>query len=155
MISKTIKYTDYNDKPVEKTFHFHLNKAELTKMNFTESGESLIDIISEMTDDNAGTRRVLELLEEIVRLSVGEKSEDGSRFIKNDDIRSQLFDTEAYSELFSELLEHPDQTARFIQGILPKESQKEMAKALKTDDINNLSKEELIERINAAKNQNK
>lgn len=155
MISKTIKYTDYNDKPVEETFHFHLNKAELTKMNFTESGESLVDIITEITEDNSGTRRVLELLEEIVRASVGEKSEDGSRFVKNDEIRSKLFDTEAYSELFTELLQHPERTAKFIQGILPKESQKSLNKALNGDDVTKLSREELIARINAAKAEDK
>jgi len=155
MISKTIKYADYNDKPVEETFHFHLNKAELTKMNFTESGESLVDIITEISEDNAGTRRVLDILEQIVRAAVGEKSEDGSRFIKNDEIRSKLFDTEAYSELFSELLQNPEKTAKFIEGMLPRESQKELKKALNGDDVTNLSREELIARINAAKSENK
>ncbi|TKW75037.1 MAG: hypothetical protein DI610_04900, partial [Staphylococcus hominis] len=149
MISKKIKYTDYNDNTVEETFHFHLNKAELTKMNFTEDGNSLVDMISEITEDNAGTRRVLNILEDIVRAAVGEKSEDGSRFIKNDDIRSKLFDTEAYSELFTDLLQHPERTAKFIQGILPKESQKEINKALNGDDVTNLSREELIARIHA------
>lgn len=155
MISKTIKYTDYNDKPVEETFHFHLNKAELTKMNFTESGESLVDIITEISEDNAGTRRVLELIEQIVRAAVGEKSADGSRFIKNDEVRSKLFDTEAYSELFSELLQNPETTAKFVEGMLPRESQKELKKALNGDDVTNLSREELIARINAAKSENK
>lgn len=155
MISKKIKYTDYNDKTVEETFHFHLNKAELTKMNFTESGESLVDLISEISEDNAGTRRVLDILEQIIRASVGVKSEDGSRFIKNDDIRSKLFDTEAYSELFSELLQNPERTAKFIQGILPKESQKQLNKALNGDDVTKLSREELIARINSAKSEDK
>lgn len=147
MISKKIKYVDYNDNPVEKDFYFHLNTAELTKMNFTEENKTLTDIILEIGEDVTGTRRVLDLLEEIVRASVGRKSADGSRFVKNDDVRSELFDTEAYSVLFQELLENPEKTAEFIKGIMPRDAQKKVNKALKSDDITSLSREELMERI--------
>lgn len=146
MIAKTIKYVDYNDNPVEKTFYFHLNKAELTKLNFTAENKTISDIVMEIGNDITGARRVLELIEEVVRASVGEKSADGSRFMKNDDIRSELFDTEAYSELFTELLE-ADAAAKFITGIMPRDAQRDVTKVLKGDDITKLSREELMRRI--------
>lgn len=149
MISKTIKFEDYNGDQVEDIFYFHLNKAELTKMNFDESGKTLTDMILEISEDVTGTRRVIDILEKICRASVGRKSEDGKRFIKNDAITSELFDTEAYSELFIELVQNPEKAAEFIQGMMPKETQKNMKNVLKGDDLTNLSREELVARINA------
>ena len=51
----------------------------------------------------------------------GEKSADGKRFIKNDDIRDGFAQTEAYSELFMELATDANAAASFVNGIVPKD----------------------------------
>ena len=150
MISKTLTYVDYNDKKCTTTFHFHLTVPEITKMQFRDPNQTLFDAIVKMTEED-DTRSVLELLETIVRSAVGVRSEDGARFSKNDDIVSELFDTEAYSVLFEELLKSPDVTAKFLQGMLPTSVLKEANSKAKLDELSNLSKEELLERFNDIK----
>src|SRR5699024_12377364 len=130
MISKKVKYEDYNGETVEKTFHFHLNKSELTKFEYQEDGTRFSDILQTIGDDNVSVRQIIDIVEEIFQKSVGEKSEDGRRFIKNGEVRSELFDTEAYGELLSELLSDPQGFASFIQGRMPKDAQRQIEKTL-------------------------
>jgi hypothetical protein len=49
------------------------------------------------------------------------RSEDGKRFIKNDQLREEFTQTAAYDALFMELATDEDAAANFIQGILPKD----------------------------------
>ncbi len=152
MISKKIKYEDYNGETVEKTFHFHLNKSEITKMEYQKDGTRFSDILTEIGSDNVSVRRIIDIVEDLFRRAVGEKSEDGRRFIKNDDVRSELFDTEAYGELLSDLLTAPEDFAKFIQGMMPKDAQQQIEKKLpKGSDISSLSREELLELAQNAK----
>ena len=52
-------------------------------------------------------------------LGYGEKSPDGKRFIKNQELRDAFAQTEAYSDLFMELATDAEAAARFINGIVP------------------------------------
>ena len=58
----------------------------------------------------------LKALEDIL---YGEKSPDGKRFIKNQELRDAFAQTEAYSDLFMELATDAEAAARFINGIVP------------------------------------
>ena len=49
----------------------------------------------------------------------GEKSPDGKRCIKNQELRDAFAQTEAYSDLFMELATDAEAAARFINGIVP------------------------------------
>ena len=49
----------------------------------------------------------------------GKKSPDGRRFIKNNEIREEFTQTEAYSIIFMELATDADKAAEFINGIIP------------------------------------
>lgn len=110
----------------------------------------MFDAIVKMTEEE-NARDVLELLETIVRASVGQRSEDGARFTKNDDVRSELFDTEAYSTLFEQLLQDPEEVARFLQGVLPKSLAEKTQSKVKLEELSGLSKDELLERFNEMK----
>lgn len=151
MITKTIKYFDFNDNEVEKEFSFHLSKAELTEFTFQEDGENLDEALIRMSDGDTSIREVLEMLKGILRKAVGQRSEDGARFVKNDAIRSDFFDTDAYSELLFELLDDATKASEFITGILPRDIRNEYKKTLGGDDLDSLSPEELRARLKAAR----
>ena len=53
--------------------------------------------------------------------SVGVKSADGRRFIKNDDVRADFKETEAYSILFMKYATDAEAASKFINGIVPKD----------------------------------
>lgn len=121
MIKWPITYTDYNGNTVKEDFYFHLNKAELMQMQFGANG-AYSQFIERITN-----QRDLKVLgsefEHIILNSYGEKSDDGRTFKKSDDIRENFKSTEAYSELFMELITDADKAVSFIKGILPKDLQ--------------------------------
>lgn len=122
MLKKTIKYTDYDGNEREEDFYFNLSTAELMEMELSTTGglEKYIQKIVAEKD----SKKILEIFKEIIVKSYGVKSADGKRFIKNDEVREEFVQTEAYSDLFSELATNADAAADFINGIVPKKEGK-------------------------------
>lgn len=123
MITKTIKYTDYNGVEREENFLFNLSKAELMEMEMGTTGglgEMIKKIIA--TQD---TPSIIKIFKELVLKAYGEKSADGKRFIKVDEngqpLSKAFSETEAYSILFMELASDADAAAKFVAGIVPKD----------------------------------
>lgn len=117
MIKKNVEYTDFNGEKRTETLYFNLTEAELMDMELSEDGglsERLTKIIE--NDDKAG---LLRFLKEFILNSYGEKSEDGRRFVKNDTIRSEFAQTEAFSKLLMDMLMDEKAAADFVNGIVP------------------------------------
>lgn len=117
MIKKTITYTDYDGNERTEDFYFNLTKAEVMEMEMMTDGglEKTINKIIQTTD----TKRIIELFKSIILKSYGEKSLDGRRFIKNDEIREAFSQTEAYSQLFMELATDAKAASEFVNGVIP------------------------------------
>lgn len=119
MLKKTITYTDYNGVERTEEFLFNLTKAELSEMELSVNGgmtEWIQQIIN--TSDNA---ELVKIFKKIILSAYGEKSVDGKRFIKSDELRDSFAQTEAYSELFMELVGDAGKAAVFINGIIPQD----------------------------------
>lgn len=118
MIKKTITYTDYDGNTRTEDKYFNLSKPELIEMQASEAGglEKKIEKISQEQD----IAKIIELMKEIIQKSYGVKSDDGKRFIKNQEILDEFMQSEAYSELFMELATDANAASEFINGILPK-----------------------------------
>lgn len=117
MLKRTIKYTDYNDQQVAEDFYFNLSKAELLEMVKVGGLDETIQRI-------IATENVADLILEfkkIILMSIGVKSEDGRRFIKNDTLRQEFEQTAAYSELFMELSTDADAASTFMNAVIPKD----------------------------------
>lgn len=117
MLKKTIKYTDYDSKEREEDFYFNLNKAELTEMEFSQDG-GLTGLIERVVKEQ-DNKEIIKIFKDLVLRAYGIKSDDGRRFIKNDEVRDSFAQTEAYSELFMELATDADAAAAFVNGITP------------------------------------
>ena len=118
MLKKTITYEDYNGVERTEDFYFNLTKAELTEMELSTEGglEAMIKRI--VAEKNVPA--IIKIFKELVLKAYGEKSPDGRRFIKNDEVRDAFAQTEAYSEIFMELATDADAAAAFVNGITPK-----------------------------------
>ena len=117
MLKKTITYVDYNGIERTEDFYFNLSKAEVAEMELSVQGgfsKMLEEIIA--SKDNA---QIVSLFKQMVLKSYGEKSPDGRRFIKSEEIAQAFAQTEAYSEIFMELALNEDKAAEFVNGILP------------------------------------
>lgn len=130
MYAKTIKYTDYNDVPREETFYFNLNRAELLKMMVTES-DATLDQVFEYFKQTRNSKKLLAMIEDLIKASFGIKSADGKSFIKTPEYLNMFVQSEAYSELLTELLGDADKAADFFLKILPKNLQNDVEKFYK------------------------
>lgn len=124
MLKKTIKFIDYFGDEREEDFYFNLSKAELMKLQLGTVGGLTERIKTIMSTKNVPA--MMDLFEDIILKSYGEKSEDGRRFIKNDELAKAFSETPAYEELFMEILTEEGAAANFIKGIIPAELAKEL-----------------------------
>ena len=125
MLKKTITFTDYDGNKRTEDFYFNLTKAEVIEMEMGTSGgmkKMLEKIVSEQD-----SRRIIETFKSIILKAYGEKSPDGKRFIKGDDVSTAFAQTEAYSELFMELVTNTESASAFINGIIPQDVVAEIA----------------------------
>lgn len=70
---------------------------------------------------------IIKIFKDIILKSYGEKSPDGKRFIKSEEMSTAFSQTEAYTELFMELSSDADAAAAFINGIIPADMAKKAA----------------------------
>ena len=132
MLKKTITYTDYDGNQRTEDFYFNLTKAELTNMFNSVSGglEKYLTRIVAAQDGPA----LMNAIRDTVKASYGEKSLDGRRFMKSDEIFKNFEETEAYSVFFMELMGDDEAALNFIISVLPQDMQgairQEMAKKL-------------------------
>ena len=118
MLKKTITYTDYDGVQRTEDFYFNLSKAEIAEMELSTAG-GLDKTINRIVAEQDGAR-IIALFKDLVLKSYGKKSDDGRRFIKNQELRDDFAQTEAYSDLFMELATDADAAAAFVNGIVPK-----------------------------------
>ena len=121
MLKKTITYTDYNGSERTEDFYFNLSKAEVMEMEMSTSG-GLAEMITKIVAAQDAPA-IIKIFKELVLRAYGEKSPDGKRFIKSDEIATAFSQTEAYSQLFMELATDADAAAAFVNGIVPKDIQ--------------------------------
>lgn len=117
MIKKQITYTDYDGNERTESFWFALNQAELLEMNLEKNG-GLSNMITRITETN-DYAEISRILKDLIRRSYGVKSDDGKRFVKSPAMTEEFVQTEAYSEMFTELVTDAGATSEFIQGIIP------------------------------------
>ena len=117
MLKKTITYTDYNGVERTEDFFFNLTKAEVIEMEMSTSGG-----MTEMVQRIVAAQdmpSIIKIFKDLVLKAYGEKSPDGKRFIKSDELREAFSQTEAYSNLFMELATDDKAAAKFVNGIIP------------------------------------
>ena len=127
MYSKTITYTDFNGTERTETFYFHLSKPELLSLSTDKA---------KLTDLNN-----FEFFKYIILQSYGVKSEDGRRCVKNDEIRNEFEQMEAFSVIFTDLAFDSEEAIKFVRGIVPGE----LVDMLNDDDIKSADPDKIVE----------
>jgi hypothetical protein len=122
MYKQTITYEDFNGNTQTSTLYFNITKTEL--VDHLHLGEKMQEIQSMLEGDVREVTlpeltKILALVKEIVRLSYGERSADGQRFSKSDDIWMAFKDTAAYDAFLFSLFENPEKAAQFMLAVMP------------------------------------
>lgn len=117
MLKKTITYKDFNDVERTEDFYFNLTKAEVMEMEMSTTG-GLAEMIQRIVAAQDAPA-IIKIFKDLLLKAYGEKSPDGKRFVKTQELRDAFEQTEAYSILFMELATDDKKAADFINGIVP------------------------------------
>ncbi len=128
MLKRPISYEDFDGNQVTDVFYFNISKPELIEMEVEYEG-GLGKMLQSIIETN-NHKELIKKFKEIVLLAYGQKSEDGKRFIKSDQLREEFSQTAAYSALFIELATNDNAAADFLKGALPKDMGIEIDKAV-------------------------
>lgn len=129
MFSRTFEYTGYDGQPHKDTWWFNLSEAELYKLELTNLGGMNGMMNRLLRESKPG--EIVEVFESLILSAVGERSIDGRKFIKNQEIRDDFYQSKAYSDLFVELVSSGEKLAEFLKGAIPAEVALELNKAEK------------------------
>ena len=117
MLKKTITYIDFDGNERTEDFYFNLSKAEIMEMELSMPG-GMAQMLNKIVAAQDG-EKIIKIFKEIILKAYGEKSPDGKRFIKSEELSTAFSQTEAFSQLFVELATNADAAAKFVNGIIP------------------------------------
>lgn len=114
---ETITYPDFNGVERTEKFYFNFTKAELMELEISTDG-GLSETIKNIIDSNDAPA-LIKIFKDLILKAYGEKSADGKKFVKSDEISKAFSQTEAYSQLFIKLATDADAAQKFVNGIIP------------------------------------
>lgn len=139
MLKKTITYEDWNGKTRTEDFYFNLTRTECAELEFgLGPGKSLSSSFQTLIDNN-DMGVIISTIKKLLLTSYGVKSDDGRRFIKNDEVREAFEQNPAFDQIYMELATNADYAADFLTAIMPSD----IREALGPDP-----KQELLNRMN-------
>jgi hypothetical protein len=139
MLKKTVTYEDWNGVTRTEDFYFNLTRTECAELEYgLGPGKSLTDSFQTLIDTkDMGT--IIATIKDILLKAYGVKSDDGRRFMKNDEIRQAFLENPAFDEIYMSLATDAGYAADFLTSIIPKDL---------TKDLGPDPKQELLNRMN-------
>lgn len=117
MLKKEISYTDFNGEARTDTVYFHLSKSEIGRMQVKMDGK-YIDHLKKLVKGQH-VEELYDIFYNLILDSYGEKSPDGTRFVKTPEKRADFESSIAFDVLFSELITDMDRMADFTKKVIP------------------------------------
>lgn len=119
MLKKAITYTDLSGDEATEIFYFNLSKSEIIEweVEYDEGLAQMMERIVKTTDRHG----LVTIFKDLILRCYGQKSEDGKRFIKNEQLSEEFSQMPAYDVLFMQLATDAEEAALFVVGILPKD----------------------------------
>jgi hypothetical protein len=115
MFKHTVQYNDFNGTERKEELYFHLSLPEVTRIE-AEVGKSLDEHIKEL-NVNQEQKKLLDFLEMVILNSYGQKTSDGKSFYKSKELRDSFEYSQAYAEVFEQLLLNPELARKFGESV--------------------------------------
>lgn len=142
MLKKTLTFRDMDGVEHTEDWYFGLDAADVARLELASNGmlSDRLAAIGQRLEENDGSeegkekivrangREIMQLFEELIMASVGKRSEDGRRHVKNDDIRTDFQQTGSFGEFLIELSTNPVEASQFINQIFPNEALERLRK---------------------------
>lgn len=123
MLVKEVTYIDYDGNERTEECRFHLTEAETVEMEMSEKG-GLTANLKQMIQEKDNPK-IMATFKKLLLTAYGVKSTDGRRFIKSKELSEEFSQTEAYNQIFMEIISGGDEAmSAFVNGILPNSRKK-------------------------------
>ena len=129
MLTKTVRYNDFDGNERIENLQFHLSKVELIEMSLDlpdEVSETIGNDPSKIDESAArrlmetmGSKGILDFIKKLLLKSYGVKSTDGRSFEKSEELSRKFSQTLAYEALVMELLTDELKAAEFVNKVIP------------------------------------
>lgn len=124
MIQLTRTYKDFNGNERTEDFMFNLTSAEVLDLELSENG-GLSEIMKKLSSQQ-DIKEIIKIFRNIVSLAYGEKSADGRLFEKSPELTRKFMATQAYSDIYYELVTDVNKASAFINAIVPSDLREKM-----------------------------
>jgi len=116
MLKKVIKYTDYNGNQRTETAYFNYNKLDILKLE-AKLGDD-VEAYSKKLAASKDVNKMINFIQDLVLGAYGQKSEDGRSFIKDPKKTEEFENSNAFADLFEELLTKDGYAQQFATGLV-------------------------------------
>lgn len=115
MFKHTVEYVDFNGNERKEELYFHLSLPEVTRIE-AEIGKPMDQYIQEVTA-NQDMKTLLDFLEKMILNAYGQKTSDGKSFHKSKALRDEFEYSQAYAEVFEQLLTDKELARKFGEAV--------------------------------------
>lgn len=115
MFKHNVSYKDFNGNDRKEDLYFHLSLPEVTRLE-AEIGKPLTEYTQELAE-NMDVKKLLDFLERILLQSYGRKTSDGKSFHKSKEMREEFEYSQAYAEVFEQMLTNPELARKFGEAV--------------------------------------
>lgn len=119
MYRTDVTYENFDGEQVTETCYFNLTKAEMLQLQL-QYPEGYQVYLQRLVDDN-NRKAMIDEFKHILSMSYGERSADGRKFVKSEEISNAFMASEAYSELFIKLISEEGYAEKFMSAVMPKD----------------------------------
>lgn len=124
MYSTEVTYIDYNNRERTETLYFNISKLEGMELQFG-TDEGLAEYLKKLVKLGDGGK-IISAFKEIILFAYGEKSDDGRRFEKSEEISQAFEESPAYETFMMNLLTSEKKMNEFVDKVVPKFTEKEL-----------------------------
>lgn len=162
MYKVDLEHENFDGETVTSTLYFNITKTRLAKnLELRDELDEIQKMIGGETREltPGEIQKIVNLVEKIMKISYGVRSEDGKRFDQRADRWEEFQQTAAYDAFLYSLFETPSKATEFMVGVMPKDLIRQAEAQIKQVEEANPSKElttaELLAKIEELEGKNK
>lgn len=131
MITREITYTDYNGDEQTEKYYFDLTVPEMLELSFSSAGD--IQSTLERLSNSRKVGEIFNIIQTLIFKSVGVKSDDGKRFVKNEEVLNDFRQSRGYESFLMKMMQDTDYASKFIEQLIPQDRIQQIAGVEKVD----------------------
>jgi hypothetical protein len=131
MITREVTYIDYNGVEQTEKYYFDLTVPEMLELSFSSAGD--IQSTLERLSNSRKVGEIFSIIQTLIFKSVGVKSDDGKRFVKNEEVLNDFKQSRGYESFLMKMMQDTDYASKFIEQLIPQDRIQQIAGVEKVD----------------------